>query len=105
MTPAAHKSLTEYLVSIKGRGATMDFDGFDFIAGAVKAMIDVTLDRGLAALDAEFFPRRDPRPGDVVLMSDGALGIWQGTTAYVLTTGGWGPAIGTGRPSRVWAVF
>lgn len=107
-----HRGLTEVLTQNRARPAGRGWDGFLFVAEAVKGMTGRDIARGFRGyrseaealrkfqakgfdgpvelLRATLRPVRRPRPGDVVVLEGGALGIWQGTSAYAVDENGWG---------------
>ena len=98
--------LTAYLAANRARPASPDYDGFDFVAGAVEAMTGKKITRRETLEESfEDLPERErPRPGDVVILKGGAPGIWQGQRAYGLGPDGWSITVTTETPEKVFAV-
>ena len=101
-----------------------DHDPVMFVAGAVLAMTgeDIAADLrgyrsegGLAKrikalgglegwLDRHLIRAPRPRPGDVVLLQNGGLGVWQGSRAYGIAGDGWCLTVDSAMPEKVWSV-
>lgn len=109
-----HKRLTEMVSNSRGRVPGPGWDGFMMVAEAVQIMTDVDIAEGVRgyssqeealekmrlagfsspeSLIAHYLPTAErPKSGDVVVLEGGALGIWQGTLAYVCGPAGLGIA-------------
>lgn len=100
------KRLTAYLAATRGRVPTDDWGPQEFIEGALSAITgeDVSLGARPATKLGKMFPKvARPMPGDVVIMPDGVIGIWQKTGAYALTEHGWGVSRGIA-PKKAFSV-
>ena len=45
-----------------------------------------------------------PRPGDVVLLQNGGLAIWQGSRSYGVAGNGWVLTVDSAMPQKAWSV-
>ena len=120
-----HRRLTGFLAqTAKAKLEPGKHDPLVFVAGAVQAMTgtDIAADLrgyrsegGLAKrieavggfegwLDMHLPRAARPRPGDVVLLSGGGLGIWQGTRAYGVAGDGWIITVENETPKTAWSV-
>lgn len=94
-TKGWEKRLTTYLAATAGKAPSDTWGAQEFVEGALEAMTGDPVLLGDNPVDAiaERFPARlRPMPGDLVILPDGIIGIWQKTGAYVMTERGWGVA-------------